>query len=80
VREDGEPHLGHVLTGTPSEGAKVTRPQAQVTELSGPSKEVLWPSVTAALPRSTGTSITTPPADRRVVRQRAKRPMTPSGA
>ena len=31
-----------------------------VTEPSRPSKEVLWPSVTAALPRSTGTSTTTP--------------------
>ena len=46
----------------------MTGPRAQVTEPSGPSKEVLWPSVTAALQRSTGMSTMTPSADRGIVR------------
>jgi hypothetical protein len=35
-------------------------PQVKVMEPSRPSKEVSWPSVTAALPGNTVTSITTP--------------------
>jgi len=42
-----------------SRGCSTVRLHAKVTESSRPSKEVSWPSVTAALPRNTGTSTTT---------------------
>jgi hypothetical protein len=57
------------------DGAREAGTASTVTEPSGPSEEVIWPSVTAGLPRSTGTSTTTPA--RRDLPERAKRPMTP---